>query len=110
MSLTASHLLLKTTASRNPVSRRTNQPITQTPEEAAAEMQVILQTLTPANFAEKAQARSDCGSFSAGGDLGTFGSGDMMKPFEDATRATAVGSISPPVTTDSGLHVILRVA
>jgi len=56
------------------------------------------------------QARSDCGSFAQGGDLGTFGRGDMMAPFENATYGLGVGEISGIVETDSGVHLIMRYA
>uniref|UniRef100_A0A8C7J7R8 Peptidyl-prolyl cis-trans isomerase n=1 Tax=Oncorhynchus kisutch TaxID=8019 RepID=A0A8C7J7R8_ONCKI len=35
-------------------------------------------------------------------------SGQMQKPFEDASFALKVGDMSGPVFTDSGVHVILR--
>ncbi len=34
----------------------------------------------------------------------------MQKPFEDATYALEVNEISDIVTTDSGVHIILRTA
>lgn len=51
---------------------------------------------------------SECGSGQEGGDLGHFGPGQMQKPFEDATYALQVGQMSGIVSTDSGIHVILR--
>ena len=50
------------------------------------------------------------GSFKAGGDLGSFGRGAMQKPFEDATFALEVGQMSGIVDTDSGSHLIFRLA
>ena len=79
-------------------------------EAAIEELQEIQKTITPENFKEMAQARSDCGSFANGGDLGMFGKGDMMAPFEDATFALQVGEISGIVDTDSGVHLIMRYA
>ena len=61
-------------------------------------------------FAALAFHRSDCGSFEVGGDLGTFGPGEMQAPFEDAAYATPIGEVSKPVQTDSGLHIIFRTA
>lgn len=107
----ASHLLCKHQGSRNPVSRRTNQSTAAVTKEAAcAELTTILQTITKDNFAAMAQARSDCGSFAQGGDLGEFGPGAMMKPFEDAVLALEIGQISGIVETDSGSHIIMRTA
>ena len=55
--------------------------------------------------------RSPCaGSYKAGGDLGSFGRGAMQKPFEDATFALEVGQMSGIVDTDSGSHLIFRLA
>jgi len=63
---------------------------------------------TEAVFAKYAKERSDCGSFSAGGDLGEFGPGEMQKQFEDGTKATEVGKMSGIVESDSGTHIIFR--
>ena len=62
----------------------------------------------PLNFGQLAQAHSKCPSKARGGDLGDFGPGQMVKPFEDATVATAVGAISQPVQTQFGFHLIHR--
>lgn len=59
-------------------------------------------------FEELASQFSDCSSAKRGGDLGPFGRGQMQKPFEDATYALAVGDMSEPVWTDSGVHIIKR--
>ena len=61
-------------------------------------------------FAKEAQKRSDCGSYRSGGDLGFFGRGAMQKPFEEATYALSVGEVSGVVNTDSGSHIIMRIA
>lgn len=61
-----------------------------------------------ADFAQLAQTNSKCPSRAKGGDLGEFGPGMMVKPFEDATLATAIGAVSQPVQTQFGYHLIQR--
>ena len=60
------------------------------------------------SFASLAQMHSKCPSGRNGGDLGEFGAGQMVKPFEDATFNTPVGKISQPVQTQFGYHLIHR--
>ena len=133
-----SHLLIKSSVSRNPVSRRTNQSTQQvTPEAAIAELKEFqakikvrvarCQTTTLQEprfgsklsraqaegateqvFAKYATERSDCGSFAQGGDLGVFGPGEMQKQFEDGTAALQPGEMSDIVLSDSGHHLIFR--
>ena len=61
-----------------------------------------------ANFASLAQLSSRCPSKANGGDLGEFGPGMMVKPFEDAVLALEVGGISEPVQTQFGYHLVHR--
>lgn len=61
-----------------------------------------------ADFAELAKTKStDTGSGANGGDLGWFGLGMMVKPFEDAVVGAKVGEVTGPVKTDFGYHLIL---
>lgn len=60
-----------------------------------------------ADFAEIAKTKStDTGSGANGGDLGWFGMGAMVKPFEDAVIAAKVGEVTAPVKSDFGWHLI----
>jgi peptidyl-prolyl cis-trans isomerase C len=60
-----------------------------------------------ADFAILAGAHStDTGSAVNGGDLGWFGVGMMVKPFEDAVIKMKAGEISGPIQTDFGWHLI----
>lgn len=57
-------------------------------------------------FAKLAMENSSDGSASNGGDLGWFGQGMMVKPFEEAVMAMKPGTISAPIKTDFGWHLI----
>lgn len=61
----------------------------------------------PETFAEVAKKESqDPGSAANGGDLGFFGRGAMVAPFEQAAFSLPKGSISDVVATDFGFHII----
>ncbi len=63
-----------------------------------------------ADFADLAKAHSDCPSGAKGGDLGTFGKGQMVKAFEDTTYGMEVGQTSGIIETQFGYHIIHRTA
>jgi len=83
---------------------RASHILVQTEEQANS----ILKEANALNFASLAQANSSCPSKARGGDLGEFGPGQMVKPFEEAVVATPIGSINRPIKTDFGWHVIYR--
>lgn len=61
----------------------------------------------PGTFADVAKRESqDPGSAAAGGSLGTFSRGVMVKPFEDAVFSMKQGEISNLVETQFGFHII----
>ncbi len=59
-----------------------------------------------ADFAELAKTKSTGPSGPRGGELGWFGEGAMVEPFEVAVKAMEPGSVSAPVQTQFGWHVI----
>lgn len=60
------------------------------------------------SFEELAKDFSKCPSGQKGGDLGSFGLGMMVKPFEKALLDLKVGELSVPIKTQFGYHLILR--
>ena len=62
------------------------------------------------SLGELAASESDCNSYRKHGDLGYFGRGEMQPEFEEAAFKLKVGEISPIVSSQSGLHLIERIA
>ena len=59
-----------------------------------------------ADFAETAVEKSEGPSGPSGGDLGSFGRGQMVPAFEEVAFALEVGEISDVVETQFGYHII----
>jgi len=82
---------------------------TRSQAEAQAQIAAIeTQLQEGADFAALAREHSDCGSAAAGGDLGSFGRGQMVKAFEEAAFGLDVGGTSGVVETPFGYHIIHR--
>ena len=79
-----------------------------TKAEARQRAQSILDDIRKGeDFATLAERYSeDSVSRGKGGDLGEFGRGEMVKPFEDAVFAMKPGQLSEPVETEYGYHII----
>lgn len=59
-----------------------------------------------ADFAAVAKEHSSCPSKRDGGNLGTFGRGQMVPEFDAACFDGAVGEIQGPIKTQFGYHVL----
>lgn len=95
----ASHILIPAAASASAEDKA----------KAKAQAEDLLQRIksSPGKFAELAAKFSkDPGSAEKGGDLGFFGRGLMVKPFDDAVFALKVGELAGPVETQYGYHII----
>jgi len=80
-----------------------------TKEEALAKITALKKEATPANFAELARKNSqEPGAADSAGDLGWFGPGTMVQPFEDAIFPQKVGTISDVIETEYGYHLIYK--
>ena len=98
----ASHILLMYQGSMRSTASRSK-------AEAQAKIQELAgQIQAGGDFAELARTYSDCPSKAQGGDLGTFGRGQMVGAFETSAFGLPVGGTSGVVETDFGYHLIRR--
>lgn len=99
----ASHILLSLDKDEK------GKPKTTAKDAAKAEADALVQQVgtSAEKFAELAKAKSkDPGSATQGGDLGFFGRGQMVKPFEDAVYSMKPGEVRGPIESDFGFHII----
>ncbi|HEX5476992.1 MAG TPA: peptidylprolyl isomerase, partial [Burkholderiales bacterium] len=89
-----------------PEQRRASHILVKSREEAEKLLAELKKS--PGRFAELAKQHSqDPGSAQKGGDLGWFGPGMMVKPFEDAVFAMKKqGETVGPVQSEFGFHII----
>lgn len=85
---------------------RTNDEVGE--EQARAKLEAARQRIQAgADFGTVAgEVSEEPGAKERGGDLGWFGQGQMVKPFEEAAFGAQPGQIVGPVKTDFGLHLI----
>jgi len=72
------------------------------------EIEKIRRTVTAANFADVAKAKSQDGSKDKGGALGIFPPGAMVTEFEAALKVLKPGEVSGIVESQFGFHIIKR--
>ncbi|WP_239689488.1 peptidylprolyl isomerase [Aquitalea pelogenes] len=85
---------------------RTNEAVSDTDAKNRI-LQIRDRILRGAKFAEMAKLYSEDGSNVKGGDLGWVNKGDMVPEFEKAMLALPVGTVSEPVRSPFGWHLIL---
>ena len=99
----ASHILIST------IDQKTGKPLDEKQKQEAKELaeKVYNKAKNGADFAALAKKYSqDPGSKDKGGELGVFGRGAMVPPFENAAFSMKAGEISKPVESQFGYHII----
>ncbi|HUH86438.1 MAG TPA: peptidylprolyl isomerase [Pusillimonas sp.] len=59
-----------------------------------------------ADFAQVAKENSSCPSSRDGGNLGSFGRGQMVPEFDQVVFSAPVGEVQGPVKTQFGYHLV----
>ena len=59
-----------------------------------------------ADFADVARQPSSCPSGRQGGELGTFGPGQMVKEFDEVVFSGELNTVLGPVQTQFGYHLL----
>ena len=59
-----------------------------------------------ADFGDLAKQHSQCPSGQRGGDLGSFGRGQMVPEFDKVVFSADIGSVEGPVKTQFGYHLL----
>ncbi len=80
-----------------------------TEEEALELAQNISERINETNFEDLARDYSEGPSASNGGDLGSFGKGQMVPAFDDVAFDLEIDEVSEPVLTEFGYHIIKRI-
>ncbi|HMP73404.1 MAG TPA: peptidylprolyl isomerase [Kiritimatiellia bacterium] len=98
-SVTASHILLSLDPGDDDETRTAKR----------AELEALREKIIAGEieFAEAAGQHSSCPSSANGGDLGQFGRGQMVPPFEQAAFSQEIGEVGDIVETQFGYHLIL---
>ena len=99
--VTASHILLKT------IDDNGNELSDEKKKEAKKKAEEALKKVKSGeDFAQVAKEYSEDSTASNGGELGTFGRGQMVSEFENAAFSMKPGEISDIIKTQYGYHII----
>ena len=102
----ARHILIRMQGSRVPL-REGHKELTEA-EALAKANEVRAKIIAGAKFEDQAKIESDdTGSGENGGDLGTFGAGQMVPEFDEVVFKAPVGQVTEPIKTAYGYHLIL---
>ncbi len=102
----ARHILIRMKGSRVPL--RDGHKELSDEEALAKAKEVRAKILAGAKFEDEAKVESDdTGSGENGGDLGTFGQGQMVPEFDAVVFKAPIGQVTEPIKTDYGYHLIL---
>ncbi|HUK78510.1 MAG TPA: peptidyl-prolyl cis-trans isomerase [Thermoleophilia bacterium] len=90
-----------------PATRTVRHVLVKTKAEALKVQALLAADNTTANWVKVAKKYStDTGTKSSGGNLGPIHKGQMVKPFEDAAFAAKLDTVSAPVHSQYGWHVL----
>ena len=86
------------------MARATARHILVSSEAKCNELKAVIQG--GADFAQVAKDNSTCPSSRDGGNLGTFGPGQMVREFDQVVFSAPVGEVQGPVKTQFGYHLV----
>lgn len=69
-------------------------------------LQLMAEIEAGADFAEIAKQHSTCPSGRDGGNLGSFGPGQMVREFDTVVFSAPVNTVQGPVKTQFGYHLL----
>lgn len=93
--------------SNNAVAAKSEGEILKKIKDLKAQLDKVPSAELAKKFAELAKANSACPSSAKGGDLGEFTHGQMVKEFDEVAFKLPVNTVSEPVKTQFGYHLVM---
>ena len=93
--------------SNNAVAAKSEGEILKKVKDLKAQLDKVPAAELAKKFAELAKANSACPSSAKGGDLGEFTHGQMVKEFDEVAFKLPVNTVSDPVKTQFGYHLVM---